>query len=158
MQTETQEFAGYAFLFEPPPAHQLANPPFAAPGEFYESVSIASDRLLIQWLSVAFVTAAGLLFLKGSDKKSLADYWAFITKSANTETPPSPLGAAKPEHQTHDWLYYDRWDNRRGPVSESDLLRLFHYGEVASTSLVWREGLGGWVPFQTAFPEHCKLW
>lgn len=79
MQTETQDFAGYSLLFEPPPTRQLVHgaPGYQAfPGDFHENVKIDFDRLLLQGLTVAFLTGAGLLFFKGSDKKSLAEWWS----------------------------------------------------------------------------------
>ena len=77
MQTETQDFAGYSLLFSPPQARQLVPgepAPVTFPGDFHESVRIDFERLLVQWLTVAFLTGAGLLFFKGSDKNSLAEW------------------------------------------------------------------------------------
>jgi len=68
-QAETQEPAGYAFIYEPP----QANP--SQYGQFYEGVRIDFGRLLIQWTSVILVLGAGLMYFKDSDKKSLKD-WA----------------------------------------------------------------------------------
>ena len=41
MQTETQEFAGYSLLWEPPQAHQSVQAPnYAVPGDYNETVRI----------------------------------------------------------------------------------------------------------------------
>ena len=86
MQTETQDSAGYSLLLEPPKARQLTDPGFARPGDSYETVKIEFDRLLLQWLTVAFLTGAGLLYFKDSDKKSLAEWWSAV----RTASPPKP--------------------------------------------------------------------
>ena len=72
-ETETQQFAGYSPLFEPPPTRGLANPQVLVPGDSYESVQIDLARFLLQWVTAAFLTAAGLLLFKDSDN-ALADF------------------------------------------------------------------------------------
>ena len=42
--------------------------------------------------------------------------------------------------------YYAASDRQHGPVTEAELKRLLASGEVASTSLVWRDGMGEWQP------------
>src|SRR5260370_6282143 len=66
MQTEAQEFDGYSRLWEPPQARQLAQAALnvAVPGDYNETVRIDFERLLLQWLTVAFLTWAGLLYFK----------------------------------------------------------------------------------------------
>ena len=66
LQTETQETAGYSWLLEPPKANN----------EYlhYESVRIDYARLVTQWAVAVVVLGACLLFFKGSDKKSLAEW------------------------------------------------------------------------------------
>lgn len=76
VQTETQESAGYSWLFEPPKAN---NQPGYGYGN-YESVQIDFSRLFVQWLAAAFVTGAGLLYFKGSDKKSLQEWWSTLKR------------------------------------------------------------------------------
>lgn len=46
------------------------------------------------------------------------------------------------------WFYSDLLANRQGPVDESTLLELNRSGELKASSLVWREGFDGWVPFR----------
>lgn len=90
--TETQEFDGYSFLFEPPPARGLAAyQTMLMPGEYYESVEIDFGLLFMQWLTAAFLTAAGLLYFKGADKKSLKEWWSSLTaaKSRPATNPPN---------------------------------------------------------------------
>ena len=88
MQTESQDFAGYSLLFEPPEARQfVAGPGRAFPGDFHECVKIDFDRLLLQWLTAAFLTGAGLLFFKDSDKKSLGEWWSTLQRSPTSQPP-----------------------------------------------------------------------
>lgn len=88
MQTETQEFAGYSFLFEPPQTRGLASPQMLLPGDYYESVEIDFGLFFLQWLTVAFLTAAGLLYFKGSDKKSLQEWWSTLNRPPKSKEPP----------------------------------------------------------------------
>jgi hypothetical protein len=48
------------------------------PGDYYESVQIDLPLFLLQWLAAAFLTGVGLLHFKGSDKKSLAEWWSSL--------------------------------------------------------------------------------
>ena len=43
------------------------------------------------------------------------------------------------------WSYVSA-GQRRGPVSDEDLYRLFVNGEVKLTSLIWKQGMQGWQP------------
>lgn len=46
------------------------------------------------------------------------------------------------------WFYTDLMAAQQGPVEESTLLDLNRSGELKAKSLVWREGLPGWIPFR----------
>lgn len=60
------------------------------------------------------------------------------------------------------WLY-SRGGASFGPVSEEELLRLAAQGKVLPTDLVWRDGMGAWVPLakvpelNTAKPESMPF-
>jgi TPR repeat protein len=98
MQTETQEFAGYSPLFEPPKTRSLpAYQPMLVPGDYYESVEIAFGLFLLQWLTAAFLTAAGLLYFKGSDKKSLQEWLSSVITPAKTGSSSNPPKATSPD-------------------------------------------------------------
>ena len=83
MQTETQDSAGYSLLLEPPKARQLTDPGFARPATLMRPLKLSSTCLLLQWLTVAFLTGAGLLYFKDSDKK-------FWPNGGRQSGPPSP--------------------------------------------------------------------
>jgi TPR repeat protein len=104
MQTETQEFAGYSLLFDPPKTqtYSYASPQTLVPGDYYESVQIDFDLFVLQWLTAAFLTAAGLLYFKGSDKTSLKEWWSSPTaaKSQTTTNPPIPTTLSLPISET----------------------------------------------------------
>ncbi|PHQ79083.1 MAG: hypothetical protein COB65_13075, partial [Thalassobium sp.] len=53
---------------------------------------------------------------------------------------------------THSW-YYVVDGARVGPVEESEITRLIDAGTVTAQTLVWREGLDGWV----AASEHFAM-
>jgi hypothetical protein len=98
MQTETQEFAGYSPLFEPPKTRNLpAYQPMLVPGDYYESVEIDFGLFLLQWLTVAFLTTAGLLYFKGSDKKSLQEWRSSVITPAKPVPPSNPPKATPPD-------------------------------------------------------------
>ena len=81
METDSQEFAGYSPLFEPPHVRSLQ--PYQAvlvPGDYYESVQIDFGIFLLQWLTTAFLTGAALLYFKNSDKKSLGEWWSTLNR------------------------------------------------------------------------------
>jgi TPR repeat protein len=94
MQTESQDFAGYSPIFDPPPTRQLVQggaPGYQAfPGDLHESVKIDFERLLLQWLTAAFLTGAGLLYFKDSDKKSLGESGAPLQALPKPLPPPTP--------------------------------------------------------------------
>lgn len=52
--------------------------------------------------------------------------------------------------------YYSDGTERFGPVEASEIERLIAEGQVTATSLVWREGLEGWVEAQTEFPAAAQ--
>lgn len=93
VQTETQESAGYSWLFEPP---KTASQPGWGFGN-YESVRIDFGRLVVQWLAAAFLTGAGLLYFKDSDKKSLAEWWSSVITPAKPVPPSIPPKAMPPD-------------------------------------------------------------
>jgi len=113
-ETETQQFAGYSLLFDPPKTRSLNNPQILLPGDYYESVQIDFDLFLLQWLTLAFVTATGLLYFKSSDKVSLQEWWSSLisAKSRPTTNPPKPppLDSINSEGQAR------RMDPPRKPV------------------------------------------
>lgn len=51
------------------------------------------------------------------------------------------------------WFYTDLLATQQGPVDESTLLELNRSGELKAKSLVWREGLDGWIPFREIASE-----
>jgi hypothetical protein len=48
-----------------------------------------------------------------------------------------------------NWYYYDG-AKQVGPISEADLLLVRQGGAINDASLVWREGMAGWIPFRDA--------
>lgn len=46
------------------------------------------------------------------------------------------------------WFYTDLLATQQGPVDESTLLDLNRSGQLKAKSLVWREGMEGWIPFR----------
>ncbi|MGE9297363.1 MAG: GYF domain-containing protein [Puniceicoccales bacterium] len=46
-----------------------------------------------------------------------------------------------------EW-YYAEGNERRGPVTQAELGRLVHAGAIAAETLVWRDGLPQWTPYQ----------
>lgn len=51
------------------------------------------------------------------------------------------------------WYYADHERNRQGPVSGRDLADLHANGQLAPDTLVWREGLAQWQPWQSLMAE-----
>ncbi len=51
------------------------------------------------------------------------------------------------------WYYADRQRQQQGPVDATGLAAAFAAGEVTAASLVWREGLAGWVPLTQVAAE-----
>lgn len=47
-----------------------------------------------------------------------------------------------------DWFYTDALATQQGPVDEETLLGLSRSGQLRAKSLVWREGMDGWIPFR----------
>lgn len=48
--------------------------------------------------------------------------------------------------------YYALNGQQLGPVSEQELLQLAAQGTLSGGSLVWREGIGDWLPLSSALP------
>ncbi|WP_101925705.1 MULTISPECIES: DUF4339 domain-containing protein [Luteimonas] len=44
------------------------------------------------------------------------------------------------------WYYTDARNTRHGPVTQRALLQLREEGIVGDATLVWRDGLAGWLP------------
>jgi RsiW-degrading membrane proteinase PrsW (M82 family) len=51
------------------------------------------------------------------------------------------------------WHYVDGTRQTRGPVQREELLALYGKGQLNDLSLVWREGMPGWVPMGTIAAE-----
>jgi|GEM_PF-2826499 len=49
--------------------------------------------------------------------------------------------------------HYTAKGQPQGPISETALLELFHKGQLEPDALVWREGMPGWEPAQTALSK-----
>lgn len=47
---------------------------------------------------------------------------------------------------TQNWFYADRTNQQQGPVTAAWLAGAYRDGTVGAATLVWREGLAGWVP------------
>jgi type IV pilus assembly protein PilA len=47
---------------------------------------------------------------------------------------------------SHNWFYADAHNQQQGPVDAAWLAGAYRDGRVGTTTLVWREGLAGWVP------------
>jgi hypothetical protein len=77
-ETQTEVPAGYFFIWEPP-----------KPNSYLQSITLDWSRLLVQWLAVAFLTAAGLLYFKGSDRKSLKEWWSTLNRPPKSKEPPT---------------------------------------------------------------------
>jgi type IV pilus assembly protein PilA len=50
---------------------------------------------------------------------------------------------------SHAWFYADAHNQQQGPVDAASLAGAYRDGRVGATTLVWREGLAGWVPLAT---------
>lgn len=48
--------------------------------------------------------------------------------------------------------FYESGGSQQGPVSEAELDRLLAEGKITGDTLVWREGMAGWMPHRTARP------
>jgi uncharacterized RDD family membrane protein YckC len=51
------------------------------------------------------------------------------------------------------WYYTDARNTRHGPVTQRALLQLREEGIVGDATLVWRDGLAGWLPFRALASE-----
>lgn len=51
-----------------------------------------------------------------------------------------------------NWFYVEN-GKQAGPVEEADFPTLIGSGKLRAETLVWREGMPSWEPFQKAFPE-----
>ena len=48
--------------------------------------------------------------------------------------------------------FYESGGSQQGPVSEVELDRLIAEGKITPDTLIWREGMAGWMPMRTARP------
>lgn len=53
------------------------------------------------------------------------------------------------------WFYVEN-GQQAGPVEESDFPQLIGLGKLRPDTLVWREGMANWEPFQTACPAELQ--
>ena len=47
-----------------------------------------------------------------------------------------------------DWYYADAANTRHGPITTPALLQLRQQGSIGEQTLLWREGLAGWLPLR----------
>lgn len=52
-----------------------------------------------------------------------------------------------------DWYYSAGGTEQAGPVSAQQLIGLFQSGQIASDTLVWRDGQANWLPLRRFFDE-----
>jgi len=50
--------------------------------------------------------------------------------------------------------FYESGGSQQGPVSEAELDRLLAEGKITGDTLVWREGMAGWMPHRSARPAQ----
>jgi hypothetical protein len=50
-------------------------------------------------------------------------------------------------NNTNTSWYYESNGERKGPVSESSILNLYHIGIIRKDTLVWTQGYTQWLPF-----------
>jgi len=50
--------------------------------------------------------------------------------------------------------FYESGGSQQGPISEAELDRLLAEGKITTETLVWREGMAGWMPMKIARPTH----
>ncbi len=48
-----------------------------------------------------------------------------------------------------NWFYADNSQQRRGPVTDEQIRVAFQQQQIASSSLVWTEGMAGWQPLSS---------
>ena len=51
------------------------------------------------------------------------------------------------------YFYIDANNQQVGPISEDALMGLMKCGAISRQTLIWTEGLEGWMPFGEVFPE-----
>ena len=52
------------------------------------------------------------------------------------------------------YFYMDFNNQQVGPISEDALIGLMQCGSISRQTLIWTEGLEGWLPFGDVFPER----
>ena len=55
------------------------------------------------------------------------------------------MSAARPHSEDPVWMYVDKWQRQRGPVSECELKFLIASKAVDTTTYGWREGMENWA-------------
>ena len=114
-ETQTEVPAGYSWIWEPPKSDD---------SNVYRSHSVKLDlsRLLVQWVVAAFAVGAGMLWFKGSEEKSLQDWFAGLGGGAGVarqtkEAPPAPpvvtnqpvAGSSAPARRRLDFKQLAKW-------------------------------------------------
>ena len=92
---------------------------------------------LKQLLGAGQLPASTLVWSEGLAQWTPAQAVAGLLAS---RPPVSPPVAEK------DWFYSADGQERKGPIAESELKRLLAAGQLPGSTLVWSEGLAGWVP------------
>jgi type IV pilus assembly protein PilA len=65
---------------------------------------------------------------------------------------------AKGREMADNWFYADVQNQQQGPVDKAWLGAAYRSGKIAAVTLVWREGLTGWVPLsQVASELHLVI-
>lgn len=54
---------------------------------------------------------------------------------------------------SHNWFYADASHQQQGPVDNAWLANAYQRGEISANTLVWHEGLPGWVPLSQVATE-----
>jgi hypothetical protein len=66
---------------------------------------------------------------------------------------PVPTGPSSQAFSLAEQWYYASGDQRLGPVSRDELLKLLSGGHLPGSALVWREGLPDWLPAEIVFVD-----
>jgi hypothetical protein len=74
--------------------------------------------------------------------RAMSDYKGAVAVASATEKPTSTDGTA----QLRDSWWYVSNNERRGPIGDQELYRLLIDGTLKPNSLVWKQGMKGWLP------------
>lgn len=66
---------------------------------------------------------------------------------------PGPPPSSAPRLGSGDW-YFVRSGEAIGPIPASELRLLHRDGHIGARTLVWREGLDGWIPLEELSPPE----